>query len=149
MFWLHQNIFTLLPEVYIPVSSLSREAGGFSCLLKGPTVGLRTPSSQVPLFCSRASPPLSLSLLDSLLLSDPSSSSWAFDQSWPLCHSCPSGGSSPSPTTTLPAGRPPLMHTQAANVRGQTQEPTHGFTHPRAPHALPKDTINLEGERKS
>ncbi len=91
-----------------------------------------------PPFCSPASP-----LLDGLLLSPPSSSSssWAFDQSWPLCHSSPSGGSSPSPTTTLPAGLPSLMHTHGCKHIGAKAGPqTQNHTQIKQPKNYYKAT---------
>lgn len=53
-------------------------------------------------------------------------------QSWPLCHNCPSGGSSPSPTTTLPAGSPSLMHTHGCKHTGAS-----GGTHTQIHTGLP------------
>lgn len=76
-------------------------------------------------------------LLDGLLRCPPSSSSpcRASDQSWPLCHSRPSGGSSPSPTTTLPAG--------SSLSDAHTWAQRHGgiFRNPHADRAPPQNAF--------
>lgn len=96
--------------------------------------GLKDTVIQGPPFCCPDSPLLSSG--QPAALPYPSSSSWAFDQSWPLCHSCPSGGSSPSPTTTLPAGRPSLMNTYGCKHTGAYREPTHRLTPPHMSQKL-------------
>lgn len=112
------------------------------------------------LFGSPASPPLFCrqpAALPSLLLLF--YFSWAFDQSWPLCHSCPSGGSSPSPTTTLPAGLPSLMNTYGckrtgANRGTHTQTSSLHWVHPHPPPPPPPEQkiyvyiINFSGKSK-
>lgn len=106
-----------------------------------------------PYSCRPASPPLSCGrpaashLPPSLLCSSSSSSSsWAFDQSWPLCHGRPSGGSSPSPTTTVPAGRPSPMNTCGCKHPGANPR-THTRTDGRNPRQEKKGEILMRKRR--
>lgn len=113
-------------------------------VLEGPTMVLKN-MVLVPPFCSPASPLLSPGQPAALplpLLPPP----LAFDQSWPLCHSCPSGGSSPSPTTTLPAGRPSLMHTHGCKHTG-TNAGSHTHTCTHTNQAPPHKLISKETAR--
>lgn len=113
----------------------SKEAGAFSWLLEGPTMGLRTPSSQVPHSAALLSPPLPPPPVLGPLIKAGLSATAAHQ-----------GAPHPHLQQHCLLGVPLWCTHMGANTQGQMQEPTYRFTHRSRP---PKKVLLIFTETAS